>query len=363
MAVSGAAGQAMQGATGQRARAESPAYSLGFDWLMAIICCAIVFGLYIDGWAHNHGQVDESFFTPWHALLYGAVGAAGLALIITHFRNVNRGYRWTRALPAGYALSLVGFFAFGLGGVFDLIWHETFGFEEGIDALISPSHLYLALSGLLILTGPIRSVWQRTSDNSCRSLTPAILSFACITSVFTFFNGFVAIGGDMILLTGAEPRARDTLDAAGIMALIVQSNILLGAVLFMTRRWRLPLGSIAFLFVINSLLMTWYRLGEAQEFIFAGSALVVGLICELLYYRFGFDDARRLRFFACFMPFAFSLGAVLCVEYLGVNVWGRGGLWWEIHMWLGAPVLAGAFGYGLSMLLRPPSAAPSANMP
>ena len=40
---------------------------------MALISCAIVFGLYIDGWAHNHGFVDDSFFTPWHAVLYGAI--------------------------------------------------------------------------------------------------------------------------------------------------------------------------------------------------------------------------------------------------------------------------------------------------
>lgn len=362
MAVSRPAGQVMQATAGSKARAESPAYDLRFDWLMAVISCAIVFGLYIDGWAHNHGQVDDSFFTPWHALLYGAVGAAGLALIVTHFRNVNRGYRWTKALPAGYALSLIGFFAFGLGGLFDLVWHETFGFEVGVDALISPAHLYLALSGSLILTGPIRSLWQRESAETFRNLTPAILCFACITSVFTFFNGYAAIGGDMYVLTGAMPGFRGPYDAAGILALIVQSNLLLGALLFMTRRWRLPVGSITFLFVVNSLLMTWYRLIEVEEFLFTGNALVIGLLCEFLYHRYGLDDTKRLRFFAVFMPFALSLGAVIVIDYLGMNAWGRGGLWWEIHMWLGAPVLSGAFGYGLSMLLRPPTGAASPDL-
>ena len=355
MAMSRSANEMAGAAPNQRARSDTPAYDLRLDWLMAILCCAIVFGLYIDGWAHNHGQVDDSFFTIWHALLYGAVGLSGLVLIITHFRNVNKGYRWTKALPAGYSLSLIGFFAFGAGGVFDLFWHETFGFEEGVDALISPSHLYLAFSGLLILTGPIRSVWQRESDGSCRSLTPAILAFACITSVFTFFNGFAAIGGDMILLTGDIPAYRDPIDSSGILALVVQSNILLGAVLFMTRRWKLPLGSIAFLFFVNSLLMTWYRLGAADEFIFALNAMIIGLLCEALYHRFGFAQTRHLRFFAFFMPFAYSVGSMIVVNHLGVNVWGGGGVWWEIHMWLGAPVLAGAFGYGLSMLLRPPA--------
>ena len=144
-----------------RALEGSPADNLRLDWTMAIISCAIVFGLYIDGWAHNHGQVDDSFFTPWHALLYGAVGLSGLVLVVSHIRNVGQGFRWSTALPAGYTLSLIGFFAFGAGGLVDMFWHETFGFEEGIEALISPSHLFLALTGLLIMTGPIRALWRR----------------------------------------------------------------------------------------------------------------------------------------------------------------------------------------------------------
>src|SRR5271166_2443779 len=43
--------------------------SASFDWIMGILCCALVAGVVQDGWAHNHGKVDESFFTPWHAML------------------------------------------------------------------------------------------------------------------------------------------------------------------------------------------------------------------------------------------------------------------------------------------------------
>ena len=339
-------------------RAGSPAHNLRLDWLMALICCAIVFGLYIDGWAHNHGQVDDSFFTPWHALLYGAVGLAGLTLIISHFRNVSRGYRWSKALPAGYALSLVGFFAFGLGGAFDLLWHETFGFEEGIEALISPSHLYLALTDLLILTGPIRAFWSRPAEGSWSSLAPVILCFTCVASVFTFFNAYAPIGGDMIILTGPRPLnagLADLTDIAGIAAFIIQSNILLGVVLFMTRRWRLPFGALAFLFVMNSLLMTWYRVGEAGEFILVINAAVAGLLADALFSRSRPIATNRLRQAAVLIPFVYSLGGMLTLNILGNSAWGTGDLFWLIHMWLGVPALAGAFGYGLSLLLRPPA--------
>ncbi|MCY3831576.1 MAG: hypothetical protein OXG85_01090 [Chloroflexi bacterium] len=322
---------------------------------MAIISCAIVFGLYIDGWAHNHGQVDDSFFTPWHALLYGAVGLSGLVLIINHFRNVSKGFRWSQALPAGYALSLIGFFAFSAGGLVDMLWHEAFGFEEGIEALISPAHLFLALTGLLILTGPIRALWRREGDGSWSSLGPAILCFICITSVFTFFNAYAPIGGDMIILTGPRPEPHSLHDVAGIIPFIIQSNILLAAALFMARRWSLPFGALTLLFLLNSLLMTWYRVGEAGEFIFAISAALVGLLADTLLSGSERVETSRLRFAAFVIPFAYSLGAMLVIHILGNSVWGSGGLWWLIHMWLGVPVMAGAFGYGLSLLLRQPA--------
>ncbi len=355
MATTRRAGQLMRRAASERAAADSPAPDLRLDWAIALISCVIVFGLFIDGWAHNHDRVDESFFTPWHALLYGAVGISGLALVLTHFRNVGRGYRWTSALPAGYALSLIGFFAFCAGGVADLFWHEAFGLEENLEALISPSHLFLAFTGLLIMTGPIRAMWRRQdTEQSWRGLLPAILSFICITSVFTFFTTFAAVTGELIALAGARPEDHTLTDVYGIVSLVVHANILLAVVLFMARRWRLPFGAVTLLFVVNILLMTWMHVNETGEFIFAIGAGAAGLLGDWLLRRHALDEAGGFRFFAFILPFAYSLGALLMTQILGTSVWGLGGLWWEIHMWLGVPVLAGACGYGLSMLMRQP---------
>lgn len=337
-----------------RAIAGGPAADIRLDWTIALISCAIVFGLFIDGWAHNHGQVDDSFFTPWHALLYGAVAAAGFTLILTHFRNVSRGYRWSKALPAGYALSLIGFFAFAMGGIADLIWHETFGFEEGIEALISPSHLFLALTGILIISGPIRAMWARPADGAWRQLLPVILTCACLVSIFTFFISFAAITPETALLVGPRPAAHALFDIAGILSFVMHSGILIGAILFLTRRWRLPFGAITLMFTVNSLLMVWMRINHTEEFLFAISAAAAGLLADLM--LSGSDPVKtgRLRLASALVPFTYCLGAMLIVQVLGTTVWAETGLWWEIHMWLGVPVLAGAFGYGLSLLLRPP---------
>ena len=37
----------------------------------------MITGLYIDGWAHG-AEKPETFFTPWHLVLYSGFGAAVL---------------------------------------------------------------------------------------------------------------------------------------------------------------------------------------------------------------------------------------------------------------------------------------------
>ena len=123
MSTAKSADQLAGAAAEKRALAGVPADSVRLDWIITISSCVNIVGLFIDGWAHNHGFVDDSFFTPWHAVLYGAILFAGFALIVTHFRNVSRGFRWSQALPVGYGLSLIGFFIFMLGGLGDMIWH------------------------------------------------------------------------------------------------------------------------------------------------------------------------------------------------------------------------------------------------
>src|SRR3989454_12850807 len=79
-----------------------------FDWAMAILSTVLVGGFYLDLWAHAHGRSDNTFFTPWHAVLYSMLAAVGAFLSVTAWRRWHRGAPWWESLPAGYGLSLVG---------------------------------------------------------------------------------------------------------------------------------------------------------------------------------------------------------------------------------------------------------------
>ncbi len=164
-----------------------------FDWIVAILCTGLVGGSFLDGWAHTHGKVDNTFFTPWHAVLYAGYALGAAFLFFNLVRNHARGYPWREALPAGYGVSLLGAVIFGIGGVLDMIWHTFFGIEVSIDALLSPTHLTLAFGVVLIVTGPLRAAWVRfpgSSGYGRLKLLPAVLSITLALSVFTFLTEY-----------------------------------------------------------------------------------------------------------------------------------------------------------------------------
>jgi hypothetical protein len=141
--------------------------------------------LFIDGWAHSHGRVDESFFTPWHAIFYGGFLLYGGFLAVALLTNRFRGHSWRLSLPQGYELALVGAAIFAAGGVGDLIWHTLFGIEEDIEALLSPTHLLLGSGMSLMVSGPLRATRQRAS-----AAGPLLLSATMVLSIFTFLTQY-----------------------------------------------------------------------------------------------------------------------------------------------------------------------------
>lgn len=86
---------------------------------MAGLSSLLLGGFYIDLWAHAHGRTDNTFFTPWHALLYSAMAVVGVFLGGRALRTWRRGVAWRQTLPPGYGLSLIGVGLFAVGGVAD----------------------------------------------------------------------------------------------------------------------------------------------------------------------------------------------------------------------------------------------------
>ncbi len=337
---------------------DDPADSLRFDLYVAVTALLFQFGAFLDGWAHNHGRVDNTFFTPWHAVLYGSFGIVGALLIGTQLWNINKGHSWGKALPRGYLLAVVGVLIFGFGGVADMFWHETFGIEVGVEALLSPSHLILAVGAFLIISAPLRAVWVRGKRLSgWRDYLPVVLSAAMMLNFLGFFTQITYLNGHLRWLAGPRPEHTFENDLMGISGTLVTAGFIVGIMLLLLRRWKtLPFGTFTFIFALNGVLMVWMEGENNIEYIWVLAYALGGLLADTLLARWkpSAEQPQALWIIAAVMPFVTTLAFMGGIHIVGLQAMG-GGLWWKIHMWLGAPFMAGFVGLLLSIVVFPPA--------
>jgi hypothetical protein len=322
-----------------------------FDLLMTALSAWFVGGIYLDGWAHNHLDSSlETFFTPWHAVMYSGFAACGLALAVTALRNKRPDRSWLSSVPDGYAASLVGAGIFAAGGAFDLVWHGLFGIEADLEALLSPAHLILALGALLIVTGPLRAAWRRPGAPQGYAWLPVALSMVFALSVLTFMSQFAHfVRGVPAGILPADAEFADVLQGRSVACYVMQSALLVGMMLLALRRWgpAIPFGVFTTLFTLNLYGMAFMT----DEHRLVWAALAAGALADLkaAKLRPSADNVRSLRIFSFEVPFALVLFMMVAWSLTE-------GLWWSIHAWTGAAVYAGVAGLFVSYLVAPPFA-------
>ena len=229
---------------------EFPQSSVEFDWVVVLLEALWVGGVFVDGWAHAHGKVDQSFFTPWHAILYAGFFVNALFFASVAWRNHARDYPWSRSVPRGYEFAALGVGIFLVGGVLDLLWHLLFGIERSLSATLSPTHLMLALGVFLAASGPWRAAWLRTPTHQRESLVqllPMLVSLAYVLSILTFFTQYA----NPIVKSWADKQTLQEMQELGVASILLSTSLLIGVVLLSIRRWQLPLGSFTIMLTIN----------------------------------------------------------------------------------------------------------------
>lgn len=320
-------------------------------YVAALLGLLVVAGVYADGYAHVNIGGLETFFTPWHAALYGSFAVLTGWIVIMTWRNRRDGRPWRAAIPAGFGWGLIGVAVFGGGGVLDMAWHIAFGVEAGIDALVSPTHLVLLAGGVLLLSSPLRAA---LSDNGGRSLAwSGVLSTAAVAALAAFFLSYVSVFTDpgaavpLARMPEGAPghRAAELPARAGLGGYLVSTLLLVVPVLYLRRVGRLPLGGITALTVAVALPPA--ILGRLEYAVPLAGAVAGALIVEIA--------ARRARTAALagLVP-----GAVWAGQLAGLALMGR--LAWPVELWFGVTVLTMLEGLALERLTDPRGAlAPS----
>ncbi len=312
----------------------------------------LILGLFIDGWAHNNAK-PESFFTPWHAIFYSGFGATA-------------GWMWSRrqrhgGVPEGYGLGFAGLALFAAGGVADMAWHLAFGVEVGVEALLSPTHLLLFASGLLIVSSPLRAAWSDAGDPSpsLRRFLPALLSTTIATATVAFFlmqfSPFLtnAMTDSPYRFLADRPGPglggwlTDELQLEGFAAILITTLVLVAPTLMLLRRWRVPPGSLTLLFSVVAVLVSALEGFPWAMTMLAG--LAGGVVADALAQRLQLSasPAVVLRTVGFVVPLATWL------TYFGV----LGAFYtvgWSVELWAGITVMAALAGLALGVLMTLP---------
>ena len=325
---------------GQRDQLLSAAFGL---WM--------IIGLFLDGWAHDN-QKPESFFTPWHGVLYSGFSAAAAFAAHRAVRGRRPGDRWFESLPRGHGLTLAALGVFAVGAAGDLVWHEVLGIEVGLEALLSPTHLLLMASGLVALSAPIRAAW--TSPETAprfSAFLPVALATSLLTALVAFFLSFLSPFSNNAGATGftrfpgqvhSHPSTdqQELQQLVGVGSILIMSVVLAGAVAFLMRRWHVPGGSLTLLF---SLLVALFVGTDefAQPLVLLAGPLAGG-VGDLLV-------RRRL-------PAAVVSGgavAALWLSYFALYALDEGSIQWVAEIWAGSVFLGALLAAGVGLLVTP----------
>ena len=241
-----------------------------FAWLVTGAHTWILVGLFLDGWFHIHRPEGESFFTPWHGILYSGV----LATVVVHLLQQRR----AGGISPGYRPSLAGGLVVGAAGFVDMVWHTVFGVVADLNALLSPPHLLLITAGTLVFAGPLRAALRAPAG--ARGGLPTAFAAAYVVTGLGFFtqyaNPFTQVYAEA-LDGAASVQARELREVAGVAGIIVLAALVGGAVAILSARTTLVPGSLAVAVGVPAL----FLVTQQDTYSFVPAILLAALVVEL----------------------------------------------------------------------------------
>jgi hypothetical protein len=337
--------------------AQAAPRSLAFDYAVGACCVWVSSGFFLDAWAHGHVPV-ESFFTPYHAAFYS--GMLALMLVFAGFaaRNHTRGYAWSDAIPRPYRVALVGIPIFLAAGLGDMIWHRLLGLEEGVDALLSPTHQVIGLGIFFLSSGPVRSVLADAGrSKTLAAQLPLALGLATWLLLAHFGTAYALdpAAARVDAPPAIAPFTPDYLTALGIgyykvslgvLVVIFQSALVAGFALWLVSRIRPCPGMLTVMYAVGGIPPAAAFTNHSNLLaITTAQALLTGMTGDALVARWDPrpERVRLFRWFAAILPMTFTGVYLLATAIFG-------GMWWDWNIALGAWIWSGVVGYALSLL-------------
>jgi hypothetical protein len=334
--------------------------SILLDYAVGICGVWISGGFFLDAWAHGHVPV-ESFFTPYHAVFYSGMLALAIAIGAFVLRSRSLGYDWPDAVPRPYRLALLGVPIFAAGGIGDMLWHHTLGIEEGVDALLSPTHQILGLGIFFLASGPIRSVLaDRAHSTTLARQLPLALGLATwlLLAHFGTAYAFDPAAGRTNAPPPIVPFSYHYFTAlaigyykvaSGVLIVIFQSTLIAGFALWLVSRVHPCPGMLTLLLLVGNVPAAAAFTNQTPLLaVTLAQSLLAGALADGLVVRYDPHPspahARAFRWFAVAVPMTY-----VGVYLLGVLLTDR--IWWDWNVALGSWIWSGVCGFAWSLLV------------
>jgi hypothetical protein len=346
-----------------------------------------LFAVFWDGWLHNNSTDLDSFWSSAHIMMYAGLTAIGGWIGVVFLKRQPRGKLnlSMAAVPYGYGLALVALPLAALGGPGDFLWHAAYGFENQVDAPFSPTHQMLFLAGGLLGGIGMASTWHRPGRVLPLSkIWPAVVSATAIVAMIEFafmnllpffwhrvptqafqddlvskkFTDAYAPGTDAVHTQGLNDAYQNYSDTAFpyylfgnmqiIAGMIIFSAVLVGAVLYLRRRWVLPFGTVTLICTLLALLFPFFSRFTHPEFILQLilSGVIIDVLARVMIGHRG-ASTWALRAFAGLIPIAVWLPYLITIAITD-------GLGWNATMTTGVLSTTAGVGYAVALLTYPP---------
>lgn len=294
----------------------------------------MVIGLYLDGWSHQANK-PETFFTPWHALLYSGFGAA---VAYSGYMTMRDGRTGSVPQIADDRVTTLGVAVFSVGAIGDFLWHTIVGIEVDIEGLTSPTHLLLMIGGLLMVTLPVRAALRSEQRDASATL---VASIALAAAVVAFFLMYLSPWNSASVFHRAYIPDSDFSNLevlSGMAKILVTTALLCGVLLWAARRWRLPFGSATVAFTAIAFAQSGLEGFDVRWAILA--ATIGGLV---------FDALLRSR-----RPLPVVGATSACATWLSFFALynAEAGVGWGPSLWVGAVVFATLTGFATGVAVR-----------
>lgn len=319
--------------------------------LAILIVCNLVTTVGLAGDIARHllepESLDNDFVSGWHLVLYGGVASVGLWLGLG---AVRRG----PAFLGASVTTVIGFGLLSLGGATDLVWHEQFGTEAAVEALVSPPHLVVFAGLTFLLTSPIVILWKRHATRL--GWVPSIAVLASTISavlVTMLFTGFLSpLAGGLSLQAGyVEPLVGESLQdydqVRGLGIAVWTVAVLVAAFTVVLVRFRVQPGLVTVGFVLIGL--PALQISEGAEPLVAGLA-AAGLVTELLVLLLGRPTLGR----GAASLVGAATGASMWAATFAVLA-GDDRLAWTEALWGGTITLSALVGAAVAALVALPA--------